>query len=43
VRVGDIVVHKDPLYPSKIKAKGVCAPVFEVDIDGEPVEAPQKS
>ncbi len=35
VKVAEIVVHKSPMYPSKVKAPGVCRPVFEVDIDGE--------
>jgi hypothetical protein len=38
VRLADIVVHKEPQYPDKTKAPGVCAPVFEVTIDGERVE-----
>ncbi len=39
VRVEDIVVHPDGSMPDKVKAKGVCAPVFEVDEDGTPVPA----
>jgi hypothetical protein len=37
VALSDIVVHKNASYPNKIKAPRVCAPVFEVDRDGEPV------
>ncbi len=37
VRVDDIVVHPNGQYPEKVKAKGCCAPVYEVDIDGEPL------
>jgi hypothetical protein len=38
VALKDIVVHPDGLYPDKIKAKGCCAPVWEVDSDGNKVE-----
>src|SRR5207237_6599225 len=31
VRLEDIVLHDRPLYAEKVKAKGVCGPVFEVD------------
>ena len=37
VRLKDIVVHKDAQYPTKVKAKGCCGPVYEVDRYGEPV------
>jgi hypothetical protein len=37
VRLEDIVLHRRPVYPSKVKAKRVCAPVYEVDGDGAPV------
>jgi hypothetical protein len=40
VRLEDIVVHRDPMYPNKVKAPGCCAPVYEVDIHGVPVVAP---
>ena len=39
VRVAEIVVHKDPVYPGKVKAPRVCGPVFEVDRFGERIEA----
>jgi len=39
VRVTDIAVHPDGTYPEKVKAKGCCAPVYEVDEDGEPIAA----
>jgi hypothetical protein len=34
VKVSEIVVHKNPQYPTKIKAPRVCAPCYEVDIHG---------
>jgi hypothetical protein len=37
VRLEDIVVHPDGHYPGKVKARGVCAPVYEVDENGAPV------
>lgn len=37
VRLADIVVHPNGIYPDKVKASGVCAPVYEVDQDGAPV------
>jgi hypothetical protein len=37
VRVKDIVVHRDASLPQKVKAPGVCRPVYEVTIDGEPI------
>jgi hypothetical protein len=37
VRVEDIVVNASMIHSGKIKAKGVCAPVYEVDEEGEPV------
>ena len=37
IRLEDIAVHADGAYPEKIKARGCCAPVYEVDEDGEPV------
>jgi hypothetical protein len=39
VRLADIVVHKNAQYPNKVKAPGVCAPCYEVDITGKPIEA----
>ncbi len=38
VRLDDIVVHKNAQYPDKIKAKGVCAPVWEVDKEGKRID-----
>ena len=35
VRLKDISVHTDARYPQKIKAKGCCAPVYEVDKNGK--------
>ena len=37
VSLADIAVHPDPQYPDKIKARGCCAPVYEVDMYGKPV------
>jgi hypothetical protein len=37
VRLEDIVFHPDGEYPGKVKARGVCAPVYEVLEDGTPV------
>ena len=39
VKVSEIVVHKNPQHPTKIKAPRVCAPTWEVDIFGKPVKA----
>jgi hypothetical protein len=38
VRLEDIVLHPDGVYPNKVKAEGVCAPVYEVSEDGSPVK-----
>jgi hypothetical protein len=38
VKVSEIVVHKDAMYPDKVKAPRVCAPCYEVDINGKRVE-----
>ena len=38
VRLEDIAVHPRPLYPDKVKARAVAAPVYEVREDGTPVE-----
>jgi hypothetical protein len=37
VLLSDISVHPDGEFPQKVKARGCCAPVWEVDQDGEPV------
>jgi hypothetical protein len=37
VRLEDIVVHPNGDYPDKVKARCVCAPVYEVDEDGRPI------
>jgi hypothetical protein len=39
VALADIAVHSDPKYPDKIKARGCCAPVYEVDRRGKRIEA----
>jgi len=38
VRLEDIVVFPQGDYPDQVKAPAVCAPVYEVDEDGRPVE-----
>ncbi|HEX7277902.1 MAG TPA: hypothetical protein VF244_11050 [Acidimicrobiales bacterium] len=40
VRLDDLVVHPQPMYPDKVKAPGCCAPIYEVDIDGHPLPIP---
>jgi hypothetical protein len=37
VRLEDIVVHPAGTYPDKVKARAVCAPVYEVHEDRTPV------
>jgi hypothetical protein len=37
VLLADIAVHPNPKHPDKVKARGCCAPVYEVDYDGKPV------
>lgn len=39
VRLEDIAVHACGRMPHKIKARGCCAPVREVNEDGEKVDA----
>ena len=39
VKVSEIAVHKDPQYPTKIKAPRVCSPTWEVDIFGKSIKA----
>jgi hypothetical protein len=34
VALEDLVVHTNPQYPTKIKGRKICQPIFEVDIDG---------
>ena len=38
IALADIVVHLNAVYPSKIKAPGCCAPVWECDINGNKIE-----
>ncbi len=40
VKLSEIVTHPDGQYPQKCKAPRVCAPCWEVDRDGNRVEAP---
>lgn len=35
VKLADIAVHPDGNYPQKVKAKGCCGPVYEVDRKGK--------
>ncbi len=37
VKLSEIVVHRDPRYPNKVKAPRVYGECYEVDIDGGPV------
>jgi hypothetical protein len=39
VRLSDMAVHPDGQFPQKCKASKVCAPLWEVDIRGEPLAA----
>ena len=39
ILVSDIAFHPGGQLPSKVKAKGCCAPVWECDIDGNPVQS----
>jgi len=43
VRLSDIVVHRDAMYPDKIKSPGCAGPVWECDIDGERVPAKEEA
>ena len=38
VRASEVVVHEDAAYQDKVKAPRCCAPVWECDIDGNPVK-----
>ncbi len=40
VNLADIVTHPNGDYPAKVKAKGCCAPVYEVDVHGDRIEVP---
>jgi hypothetical protein len=39
VRLTDMAVHPYGEYPQKCKARRICKPIYEVDVDGERVEA----
>ena len=43
ILVTDIAFHPDGNLPEKVKARGCCAPVWECDIDGNPVAAAEKA
>jgi len=44
VRVEDISAHGfEADYPDKCKARRVCEPIFEVDINGKRIDAPAKA
>lgn len=38
VKLSDIVVHPNGDYPQKVKAKSCCAPIWEVDRDGNKIK-----
>jgi len=38
VRVSEIAIHPNPIYPQKVKAPRVCGKILEVDIDGRTVD-----
>jgi hypothetical protein len=40
VALADMAVHPNGDFPQKVKARGCCGPVYEVDENGEPVPAP---
>jgi hypothetical protein len=37
VLVSELCVHPDGMYPQKVKAPGCCAPIWEVDVDGNAI------
>ena len=37
VKISGIKVHKNAMYPEKVKCRGVSKPVYEVNINGEPI------
>ena len=39
VALKDIAVHPDGDYPQKVKARGCCAPVWEVDRNGKELKS----
>ncbi len=39
VALSDMSVHPDGTYPQKCKAKGLCAPCWEVDRNGNPIDS----
>jgi hypothetical protein len=43
VRLADIAFHHRGFYPAKVKASGVCAPVYEVSEDGTAIASPLPS
>ncbi len=38
INLSDIAVHPDGKYPKKIKARGCCDPIWEVDINGKEIK-----
>ena len=38
IKLSDIAIHADAEYPHKVKARGCCAPTWEVDIDGKAIK-----
>jgi hypothetical protein len=39
VLLSDMCIHPDGIYPQKVKSPGCCAPIWEVDVDGNKLEA----
>ena len=38
IALEDIVVTQNPIYPNKIKARRIFAPIYEVNENGEPLK-----
>ena len=38
VALKGLAVHPEGQIPQKVKAKGVCGPLFEVDRNGKPIK-----
>ena len=38
IKLKDIAFHKNAQFPTKVKARAICAPVWECDINGDPVK-----
>ena len=42
VKLSQIKPYKNAQYPQKVKVKTVCAPIYEVDIDGKEIPCPKR-